>query len=82
MEKSADYANANGLERLDGSQLKGISMSTFKSANIKGEAVGKFVAAIRGGKVAPRSFLLVELLEQGLDPFLDCSAIIYSGFRS
>ena len=64
LELSRAYAEANGLELAEGSELEDIGVSAFKGANVRDGALGVFLEAIRSGAVKPGSYLLVESLDR------------------
>jgi len=64
LDQSRAYAEANGLELAEGSELEDIGVSAFKGANVRDGALGVFLEAIRSGAVKPGSYLLVESLDR------------------
>ena len=64
MEASRAYAEANGLELAEGSELEDIGVSAFKGANVREGALGRFLEAIRAGVIKPGSYLIVESLDR------------------
>lgn len=64
LEASRAYAEANGLELAEGAELEDIGISAFKGDNVREGALGKFLEAIRSGKVKPGSYLIVESLDR------------------
>src|SRR5205809_598171 len=63
-ELSAAYAAANGLQMATAHQYQDLGVSAFKGDNLKGGALGKFIAAAEGGEIVPGSYLLVESLDR------------------
>jgi DNA invertase Pin-like site-specific DNA recombinase len=64
LEASRAYAEANGLELAQGAELEDIGISAFKGDNVREGALGKFLEAVRSGKVRPGSYLIVESLDR------------------
>lgn len=64
LEKSRAYAKENGLELAEGDELEDIGISAFKGANVKGGALGRFLAAVGTDSVPKGSYLLVESLDR------------------
>ncbi|KRR23594.1 recombinase family protein [Bradyrhizobium retamae] len=64
LEASRAYAEANGLELAEGSELEDIGVSAFKGANVREGALGRFLEAIRAGLIKPGSYLIVESLDR------------------
>ncbi|MBR1248954.1 recombinase family protein [Bradyrhizobium sp. AUGA SZCCT0169] len=64
LEASRAYAEANGLELAEGSELEDIGVSAFKGANVRDGALGRFLEAIRAGLIEPGSYLIVESLDR------------------
>jgi DNA invertase Pin-like site-specific DNA recombinase len=64
LEKSAEYTKKHQLVLADDAQLEDIGISAFRGANVQGGALGKFLEAVKAGKIAPGSFLLVESLDR------------------
>lgn len=61
---SQAYAEAEGLELADDSQLEDIGISAFKGANVRDGALGQFLEAVKAGSVERGSYLLVESLDR------------------
>ena len=64
LEASAAYAATHDLELVDESRLEDIGVSAFKGANVAEGALGRFLDAVKEGKVPAGSFLLVESLDR------------------
>jgi DNA invertase Pin-like site-specific DNA recombinase len=64
LEASRAYAEANGLELAEGSELEDIGISAFKGANAREGALGRFLAAIKSGSIKSGSYLIVESLDR------------------
>jgi DNA invertase Pin-like site-specific DNA recombinase len=64
LEASAKYAAANGLHLVGESPLEDIGISAFKGANVAEGALGRFLDAVKTGKIPAGSFLLVESLDR------------------
>jgi DNA invertase Pin-like site-specific DNA recombinase len=84
LEASRAYALEHGLELQEGDVLTDEGVSAFKGANVVEGNLGRFLAAVRAGKVEPGSTLIIESLDRlsrqevtkSLEPFL---AIINAG---
>ncbi|MFJ3056945.1 recombinase family protein [Herbaspirillum sp. NPDC087042] len=63
-ELSENYAKLHGLELVDQSVYKDIGVSAFRSTNLESGALGQFVTALKSGKIARGSVLLVESLDR------------------
>jgi DNA invertase Pin-like site-specific DNA recombinase len=64
LERSKDYAEAQGLELAETAQLIDSGISAFTGRNIKEGALGRFLKAVEEGKIEKGSFLLVESLDR------------------
>jgi DNA invertase Pin-like site-specific DNA recombinase len=64
LEQSQKYAALQGWELLDQDQLRDFGLSAFSGANIADGAIGRFLTAIRDGKVASGSVLIIESLDR------------------
>lgn len=84
LEASRDYAAANGLELVEAAELQDIGISAYRGKNLESGALGRFLTAIREGKVPKGSYLLVESMDRlsrqapakAMQPFLE---VINSG---
>jgi DNA invertase Pin-like site-specific DNA recombinase len=63
-EAAQAYAKAKGWELLEQDQLRDKGLSAFTGKHLAGGALGRFLAAIREGKIEPGSVLLVESLDR------------------
>ena len=63
-EASAKYAASKGLTLDDSLTAHDLGVSAFSGANFESGALGRFIAAIDDGRVAPGSYLLVESLDR------------------
>lgn len=62
---SARYAEKRGLQLVEGVEgYEDIGVSAFKGKNVKSGALGRFLEAVRNGKIARGSYLLVESLDR------------------
>ncbi len=59
LEASRTYASTHGLELVD-EPLQDLGVSAYKGANVSEGSLGRFLDAVRSGKVPKGSFLLVE----------------------
>jgi DNA invertase Pin-like site-specific DNA recombinase len=60
-----EYVEKHGLDLLEADQLRDIGVSAFKGDNVaEGAALGRFMAAVRSGRIATGSYLLVEDLDR------------------
>jgi DNA invertase Pin-like site-specific DNA recombinase len=64
LEQSRDYAAQQGWDLLEGDQLRDIGISAFKGDNVRGGALGLFLAAVRDRRVEPGSVLIIESLDR------------------
>ncbi|MCA1401336.1 recombinase family protein [Bradyrhizobium sp. BRP56] len=64
LEASRAYADANGLELAEDGELEDIGVSAFKGANAREGALGRFLEAVRSGRIKPGSYLIVESLDR------------------
>ena len=60
LEKSSKYAAENGSRLVEQLDLTDIGVSAFKGANADSGGLGKFLQAVRQGKVEAGSYLLVD----------------------
>ncbi|MDH4992102.1 recombinase family protein [Aquamicrobium lusatiense] len=63
-ERSRQYAAENNLELVEDFKLEDIGVSAFKGDNISSGALGKFLEAIKEGKIPKGSYLLVESFDR------------------
>ena len=59
-EASRQYAERHGLLLVEDIDLQDIGVSAFKGKNIASGAFGRFLEAVREGKIEKGSYLLVE----------------------
>jgi DNA invertase Pin-like site-specific DNA recombinase len=64
IEASRAYAEAHGLDLTEDAELEDIGISAFKGANVREGALGRFLDAVKSGRIKPGSFLLVESLDR------------------
>jgi DNA invertase Pin-like site-specific DNA recombinase len=64
LEATRRYAAENDLDLAEGDELKDLGVSGFTGANVASGALGKFLDAIRAGKVESGSWLIVESLDR------------------
>ena len=84
LETSRRYADEHGLELVEDFELRDIGVSAYRGKNIASGAFGRFLEAVREGKVERGSYLLVESMDRmsrqapskALQPFLE---VINSG---
>jgi hypothetical protein len=62
LETSDRYIADNGLELVE--RLSDLGVSAFRGANVEYGALGRFLQAVRKGKVEPGSYLIVEALDR------------------
>jgi DNA invertase Pin-like site-specific DNA recombinase len=62
LEISDKYIADNGLELVE--RLSDLGVSAFRGANVEYGALGRFLQAVREGKVEPGSYLIVEALDR------------------
>ncbi|WP_244541960.1 recombinase family protein [Afipia sp. GAS231] len=83
-EASRKYAKDHGLELVEELNLHDIGVSAFSGKNISSGAFGRFLEAVREGKIEKGSYLLVESFDRmsrqepmmALEPFME---IVKSG---
>ena len=64
IDASRAYAEAHGLELTEDAELEDIGISAFKGANVREGALGRFLDAVKSGRIKPGSYLLVESLDR------------------
>jgi len=64
LDASAKFAHEHGLLLVEDFKLEDIGVSAFKGANVASGAFGRFLEAVRSGKIAKGSYLLVESLDR------------------
>ena len=64
LDQSREYAAGQEWELLEEDELRDVGISAFSGANVSGGALGRFLEAVRVGKVEPGSFLIVESLDR------------------
>ena len=64
LDQSREYAASQKWELLEEDELRDVGISAFSGANVSGGALGRFLEAVRVGKVEPGSFLIVESLDR------------------
>jgi DNA invertase Pin-like site-specific DNA recombinase len=62
LETSDKYIADNGLELVE--RLSDLGVSAFRGANVEYGALGRFLQAVRVGKIEPGSYLIVEALDR------------------
>ena len=62
LETSDKYIADNGLELIE--RLSDLGVSAFRGANVEYGALGRFLQAVRDGKVEAGSYLIVEALDR------------------
>jgi DNA invertase Pin-like site-specific DNA recombinase len=62
LETSDKYIADNGLELIE--RLSDLGVSAFRGANVEYGALGRFLQAVREGKVEVGSYLIVEALDR------------------
>ncbi|PWE75952.1 resolvase [Bradyrhizobium sp. SUTN9-2] len=78
-EASRKYADRHGLELIEDIDLHDIGVSAYKGKNIASGAFGRFLEAVRDGKIQAGSYLLVESFDRmsrqepvvALKPFIE-----------
>ncbi|MBC7579975.1 MAG: recombinase family protein [Tardiphaga sp.] len=64
LDASAKYAADHGLDLLEEATLKDIGVSAYDGTNLESGALGKFIEAVRAGRVKAGSYLLVESFDR------------------
>jgi DNA invertase Pin-like site-specific DNA recombinase len=64
LEASRAYVEAHNLDIADDAQLEDIGVSAFRGANVSEGSLGGFLRAVKQGKVARGSYLIVESLDR------------------
>jgi DNA invertase Pin-like site-specific DNA recombinase len=80
------YAAERGLELQEQDQLRDLGISAFTGANVAEGALGRFLDAVRGGRIEQGSCLIVESLDRlsrqnPFDAFSIFSEIVRAGIR-
>lgn len=78
-EASRKYAESHGLELVEDVDLHDIGVSAYKGKNLASGAFGRFLEAVREGKIEKGSYLLVESFDRmsrqepmvALKPFME-----------
>ncbi|MET4455465.1 recombinase family protein [Bradyrhizobium sp. RT3b] len=78
-EASRKYADRHGLELIEDVDLHDIGVSAYKGKNLASGAFGRFMEAVRDGKIEKSSYLLVESFDRmsrqepmiALKPFME-----------
>lgn len=78
-EVSRKYADAHGLDLVEDFELHDIGVSAFSGKNIASGSFGRFLSAVRKGKIEKGSYLLVESFDRmsrqepivALKPFME-----------
>ncbi|MCC8978679.1 recombinase family protein [Bradyrhizobium acaciae] len=78
-EASRKYADSHGLELIEDVDLHDIGVSAYKGKNLASGAFGRFLEAVRDGKIEAGSYLLVESFDRmsrqepvvALKPFIE-----------
>lgn len=84
LDLSQKYAAEHGLDLIDDPELHDLGVSAYRGRNLETGGLGRFLTAIREGKIGRGSYLLVESMDRlsrqaptkALEPFL---AVINSG---
>ncbi|MGX9117871.1 recombinase family protein [Mesorhizobium sp. BHbsci] len=63
-ERSKKYADEHDLQLVEDFRLEDIGVSAFKGDNISTGALGKFLDAVKAGKIPKGSYLLVESFDR------------------
>lgn len=63
-ERSKKYAEDNDLQLVEDFRLEDIGVSAFKGNNVASGALGKFLQAVKSGRVPKGSYLLVESFDR------------------
>lgn len=64
LEKSSAYAREHGLEIDEQFDLRDIGLSAFDGSHMERGSLGKFLAAVRAGKIEKGSVLLIESFDR------------------
>jgi DNA invertase Pin-like site-specific DNA recombinase len=76
-ERSKQYAEDNGLDLVEDFKLEDIGVSAFKGDNVTSGALGKFLEAVKAGKIPKGSYLLVESFDRLSRQKLNASVTLF-----
>ncbi|WP_415926795.1 recombinase family protein [Mesorhizobium salmacidum] len=63
-ERSKKYAQDHNLQLVEDLRLEDIGVSAFKGDNVSSGALGKFLDAVKAGRILKGSYLLVESFDR------------------
>ncbi|MBB6466022.1 DNA invertase Pin-like site-specific DNA recombinase [Aminobacter lissarensis] len=81
-EKSKTYAEEHGLQLVEDFRLEDIGISAFKGDNVSSGALGKFLEAVKAGRIKKGSYLLVESFDRLTRQKLDASLSLFFDITS
>src|SRR5687767_3282712 len=64
LDRSRRYAEKHGLHLDESTTFRDLGVSAFRGANRRVGALAAFLQAVRDGKIAPGSYLLVEAFDR------------------
>ncbi|RVD46068.1 recombinase family protein, partial [Mesorhizobium sp. M8A.F.Ca.ET.023.02.2.1] len=81
-ERSKQYADEHGLELVEDFRLEDIGVSAFKGDNLSSGALGKFLDAVKAGRIPKGSYLLVESFDRLSRQKLNASVALFFDITS
>ncbi|WP_281040037.1 recombinase family protein [Mesorhizobium sp. M8A.F.Ca.ET.021.01.1.1] len=81
-ERSKQYADEHGLELVEDFRLEDIGVSAFKGDNVSSGALGKFLDAVKAGRIPKGSYLLVESFDRLSRQKLNASVSLFFDITS
>ncbi|TGR01283.1 recombinase family protein [Mesorhizobium sp. M4B.F.Ca.ET.190.01.1.1] len=81
-ERSKQYADEHGLDLVEDFKLEDIGVSAFKGDNLSSGALGKFLDAVKAGRIPRGSYLLVESFDRLSRQKLNASVSLFFDITS
>lgn len=81
-ERSKQYADEHDLELVENFRLEDIGVSAFKGDNVSSGALGKFLDAVKAGRIPKGSYLLVESFDRLSRQKLNASVSLFFDITS
>lgn len=81
-ERSKTYADDHNLQLVEDFRLEDIGVSAFKGDNVSSGALGKFLDAVKAGRIPKGSYLLVESFDRLSRQKLNASVALFFDITS
>lgn len=81
-ERSKKYAEEHDLQLVEDFRLEDIGVSAFKGDNVSTGALGKFLDAVKAGRIPKGSYLLVESFDRLSRQKLNASVALFFDITS